>query len=56
MKTSKELARKMIASLVNDMVAHEKRVWPPYCVSFAFQPVRPVKENAGTDDKVERKL
>ncbi len=55
MKTPKELARKMTASLVTDIVAHEKRVWPPYCISFAFQPMRPVKENTGTDGKAERK-
>lgn len=55
MKTLKEFAKKTTANLVTGMVAHEKMGWPPYCLSFAFQPMRPVKENADTDDKAENK-
>lgn len=53
MKTLKEFAKKTTAGLVTDMVAHEKMRWPPYCLSFAFQPMRPVKENTPTGDKTK---
>lgn len=52
-------AKKVLSSLVNAMIDHDNEEWPPECIMFTYQPVRPLRGrtvDADSDDKEQRPL
>lgn len=52
MNRPKEIIKDVSKQLVTNMIKHDITGWPPDCLMFAYQPVRPTdKSNIGTEDK-----
>lgn len=41
MKKNKEKSEKIVKKVISAMVDKETREWPPTCLAFIYQPVRP---------------
>lgn len=43
MKMQNKKTEKLIKSAISNLIERETREWPPKCLSFAYQPMRPCK-------------
>ena len=52
MKKGKELVKDFSKNLIHRMVKKDSAGWPPHCATFAYQPVRPCRENSQSEKAV----
>ena len=50
MKKANERKKRVISRLMTKVAENEAREWPPVCIGFVYQPVRPQRQMTEKDD------
>lgn len=51
MNNPKEIIKDVSKQLATSMIKHDMTGWPPDCLMFAYQPIRPIPQK----DNIERR-
>ena len=45
MNSPKEIAKEISKQLASNMIEHDMSGWPPDCLMFTYQPIRPASDD-----------
>lgn len=54
MNNPKEIIKDASKQLVTNMIKHDITGWPPDCLMFAYQPIRPTVNGSAEDKSIKK--